>query len=162
MYGILLTLHSLTRWAVVILALLGLVRALTGKDAPWSAADETPRRWLPHAMSLQLVLGLGLWFGLSPVVALARADMAAAMKDPLLRFWAVEHFAAMFVAVTLVHVGAARARKAATPAAKRQAMLIFFGIATAITLWAVPWTSRPLFRMGAPVEVPTAAGAVHS
>lgn len=148
MYLTLLTVHSLVRWVVVALALLGLVRGLTGRDAPWSAADETPRRWLPHAMTLQLILGLGLYFGLSPLVTQARADMGAAMKDPTLRFWAVEHLVTMILALALVHIGGARTRRATEPAAKRRTMLTFFGLATLLVLWAIPWASRPLVRLG--------------
>ena len=81
MYGAALILHSLTRWVVLALFALAIFRALTGRDAPWSAADEAGRRWLPHAMTLQLLLGLAFWFGLSPLVSLARADMASAMKE---------------------------------------------------------------------------------
>ncbi len=151
MYGLVLTLHSLTRWIVVVLAILGIGRGLAGGSAPWSSADETPRRFFPHAMTLQFVLGLALWF-MSPLVATARANMGAAMKDPALRFFTVEHTAAMFIALTLTHIGAARARRATEPAAKRRTMLIFFGLATALVLWSIPWASRPLFRMGVPAE----------
>lgn len=147
MYDVTLVLHSLLRWAVVALAVLGIVRGVTGKDAPWSAADETPRRWLPHAMTLQLVLGLLLYGWLSPVTAVALGDMKAAMKDPALRFWAVEHLTVMLVALTLVHIGGARARRAEAPAAKRRAMLVFFGIAAVLMAWGIPWASRPLLRL---------------
>ncbi len=162
MYGAALILHSLTRWVVLALFALALFRALTGRDAPWSPADETARRWLPHAMTLQLVLGLAFWFGLSPLVSLARADMGAAMKDATLRAITVEHLASMFIAVALVHVGGARARKADTPAAKRKMMLAFFGLAAVLVLWAIPWGSRPLFRVSPPSGVPTAIGAAQS
>jgi hypothetical protein len=151
MYGLVLTLHSLTRWIAVVLAVMGLVRGATGGSAPWSSADETPRKFFPHAMTLQFVLGLVLWF-ISPVVAAARANMGAAMKDPSLRFFTVEHATVMFIALTLTHIGAARTRRATDPAAKRRTMLIFFGIATALIMYSIPWGSRPLFRMGAPAE----------
>ena len=45
------------------------------------------------------------------------------MKDPALRFWAVEHTATMFAAIALAHVGRVLARKATTPAAKRTRLL---------------------------------------
>ena len=52
------------------------------------------------------------------------------MKDPALRFWAVEHITSMFAAIALAHVGRVLARKATTPAAKRTRLLICFGLAT--------------------------------
>lgn len=154
MYAIVLTLHSLVRWAVVGLAVLAIVRALTAKDAPWSSADETARRWLPHAFTLQLVLGLALYGGLSPSTELAMRNMGAAMKDPTLRFWAVEHSTVMLIALVVAHIGGARTRRADTPAAKRRTMLTFFGIATVLVLWGIPWKSRPLVRMGGVPEAP--------
>jgi hypothetical protein len=157
MYPLVLSLHSVLRWVVVALALWGLARAFTAKDAPWSSADETPRRWLPHAFTLQLVLGLWLYGMLSPSTKLAMSDMGAAMKDPTLRFWAVEHFTVMLIALALVHIGGARARRATEPAAKRGAMRIFFGLATALVLWGIPWVSRPLVRFGSVPDAPAAA-----
>ncbi len=159
MYGLVLTLHSLTRWIAVVLAVLALVRGATGGSAPWSSADETPRRFFPHAMTLQLVLGLVLWF-ISPLIAVARSNMGAAMKDPSLRYFTVEHATVMLIALTLAHIGAARTRRATDPAAKRRTMLIFFGLATACVLYGVPWASRPLVRMGAPAEAPAASAAL--
>lgn len=147
MYDATLILHSLLRWVVVGLGAAGIVRGLTGRDAPWSSADEMPRRWLPHAMTLQLVLGLLLYGWLSPVTKLALGDMKAAMKDAALRFWAVEHLTVMLVALALVHIGAARARRAQAPAAKRRALLVFFGIAGVLMAWGIPWASRPLLRV---------------
>lgn len=146
MYSLTLALHSYLRWLVLGLAAWALVRSFAGKDAPWTAADETPRRWLPHAFTLQLVLGLVLYGVLSPVTKGAMANMGAAMKDATLRFWAVEHLTVMIIALALVHIGGARARRAETPAAKRSAMRMFFGIATVLVLWGIPWASRPLFR----------------
>ena len=48
------------------------------------------------------------------------------MKDPALRFWAVEHTTTMFAAIALAHVGRVLARKATTPAAKRTRLLDLF------------------------------------
>ena len=52
--------------------------------------------------------------------------MGAAMKDPLLRFFAVEHVTLMLIGVALlVHVGRVRARKALTDQARHRAAAIF-------------------------------------
>jgi hypothetical protein len=73
-----------------------------------------------------------------------------AMKDPALRFWAVEHTASMFAAIALAHVGRVLARKATTPAAKRTRLLVCFGLATLLIIIGMPWPGRPggraLFR----------------
>lgn len=159
MYSLVLTLHSLVRWLVVGLAVLGIARGLAGKDTPWTAIDETARKWLPHAFTLQLLVGLALYGGLSPSTKLAMGNMGAAMKDPTLRFWAVEHLTVMIIALALAHIGGARTRRATEPAAKRKTMLTFFGLATVLVLWAIPWKSRPLVRLGGEPAAPAAPAA---
>jgi hypothetical protein len=72
------------------------------------------------------------------------------MKDATRRFWAVEHVTLMLAALALVHIGAARARKAASDAAKHRTAAIFFVIATALVLAGIPWfgaSARPWFRL---------------
>jgi len=147
MYSAILISHSLLRWLVLLCAVWALFRAATGGDKPWEAADETPRKWLPILFTVQFLVGLVLVF-VSPLAQTAFGNMGAAMKDPTLRFFSVEHTFAMFIALALVHIGGARARKGATPAAKRKAMLIFFGLATLVMAWAIPWASRPMIRLG--------------
>ncbi len=147
MYTLILVLHSLLRWVVLLLGALGLVRGATGGTAPWGAADETPRKWFPHALSLQFILGLVL-LAVSPVAKTAFGDMGAAMKDPTLRFFSVEHTTAMIAVLALGHIGAARTRRATEVAAKRRTMMIFFGLAVLLMAWGIPWATRPLLRLG--------------
>jgi hypothetical protein len=72
------------------------------------------------------------------------------MRDPVARFWAVEHGTLMIVAVVFAHLGRILARKARTPGAKRTRMLVCFVIATLAMLAATPWpgmtAGRPLLR----------------
>jgi hypothetical protein len=97
-----------------------------------------------------MLLGLLLYFVLSPNMQAILNNFGGAMKDPAARFWAVEHTSAMLAAVVLAHVGRVLARKAATPAAKRTRLLICFGLATALMIIGMPWPGRPggrdLFR----------------
>lgn len=103
------------------------------------------------ALDVQMLVGLILYFALSPFTDRALQDFAAAMKNPQLRFWAVEHLTMMFGAVILAHVGRVLARKARTPEAKRMRLLICFGLATLLMLFGTPWpgmaNGRPLFRL---------------
>jgi hypothetical protein len=98
-----------------------------------------------------MLLGLLLYLGLSPNMREILNHFGEAMKRPDTRFWAVEHIAAMFVAIALSHIGRVLARKAATPAAKRTRLLVSFGVATLLLLAGMPWPGRPggrvLFRL---------------
>jgi hypothetical protein len=79
-----------------------------------------------------------------------RANFAAAMPDPQLRFWAVEHVAGMVIALVLVHVGRVLSRKAASPSSRRSRQIVCYGLATLVMLLSTPWpwtaAGRPLFR----------------
>jgi hypothetical protein len=147
MYTTVLTIHSWVRWIALVAAVGTTLAALRGKvEGPTSLAD----RWGMIAMmvlDLQLLLGLLLYFVVSPNMRAILDNFGGAMKDPALRFWAVEHTSAMFAAIALAHVGRVLARKATTTAAKRTRLLICFGLATVLIIVGMPWPGRPGGRM---------------
>jgi hypothetical protein len=147
MYSTVLILHSWVRWAALLLGVVATVSALAGRD---SAADRSGLFFM-IVLDIQMLIGLALYFALSPVTAAAMKDFGAAMRDPALRFWAVEHAATMMLAVILTHVGRVMARKAATPGSRRTRQIIFFGLATVAMIARTPWpglpNGRPLFRL---------------
>ena len=150
MYTTVLALHSWIRWIALIAAVGTTLAALRGKVA---GANSLADRWGMVAMMVldtQMLLGLLLYFVLSPNTKAIMENFGAAMKDPALRFWAVEHTVTMFAAIALAHVGRVLARKAASPVAKRTRLLICFGLATVLIILGMPWPGRPggrvLFR----------------
>jgi hypothetical protein len=101
-------------------------------------------RALFDALSLQVLLGLIL-YALSPLVRIGLGDLGAAMGVKELRFFAVEHITGMLIAVTLVHVGAMRVRRAPTDRAKFREAVIWQTLTVASILISIPWW-RPLLR----------------
>lgn len=149
MYSAFLLLHSWIRWVAIAAGVLATISAVRGVSAEHPRAD----RWgliLTIALDAQLVIGLLLYFAVSPVMEGIRANFAAAMPNPQLRFWAVEHVSGMVIALVLVHVGRVLSRKAASPASRRTRQMICYGLATLVMLLAMPWpwsaAGRPLFR----------------
>jgi hypothetical protein len=151
MYTTVLILHSWLRW-VALIAVFGVVlAAIRGKvEGSQSISD----RWgmvAMMALDLQLLLGLILYFVVSPNMQEIRAHFGEAMQNPQLRFWAVEHLTAMIVAVVVAHVGRVLARKAKTPDSKRRRLLACFGVVAVALLLGTPWpgmpAGRPLFRI---------------
>jgi heme A synthase len=150
MYLTVLFLHSWLRWLALI-AGVGAIFAVLGKgDAGLKGAE----RWgliFMITLDIQMLLGLLLYGVLSPYTAAAMKDFGAAMRDPVLRFWAVEHLTMMVSAVVLVHVGRVLARKTADADKKRKRFLICFGLAVLLILLGIPWpgmaSGRPLFRV---------------
>ena len=140
MYSILLIIHSWVRWI-----------ALAGGIGTTISRKESSGLLTMIALDLQMLLGLLLDLVVSPNMAEIRAHFGEAMQNPQLRFWAVEHITAMFVAIILAHVGNVMARKAADAQAAGKRRMIFFGLATLLMLVGMPWPwmayGRPLFRL---------------
>src|SRR5688500_12115824 len=107
MYNLVLTTHSWLRWAVLLAGLFAFVRAISGAAGrrPWSRNDERAGFWFVTLVDLQLLLGLLLYFALSPITRAAMQDFGGAMRSSGLRFWAAEHVFGMVVALALAHVG---------------------------------------------------------
>ncbi len=151
MYVALVIIHSWLRWLVLLAGFNALLRAIGGARAgrSWAPGDEQASRWLVILFDIQFLIGLILYIGLSPLTQNAFNDFGAAMRDPQLRFWAVEHIAGMLIASALLHVGRARARKA-SELTRHRVTAIFFGLALLVVLLSIPWpgmpAGRPLFR----------------
>src|SRR5688500_1485578 len=101
MYGLVLILHSLIRWFVLLAGIVTVVRAITGwrTGRPWTLADDRAGARFMMAFDLQMLLGLLLYFLLSPITRAAMQDFGGAMANSALRFWAVEHLFGMLVAM---------------------------------------------------------------
>jgi hypothetical protein len=134
---------------VVILAVAATVQAFIGwfGKKEWTALDNRLGVLFSSSMDVQLLLGLLLYFFLSPITGAAFKNLGAAMSNSELRFFAVEHVTVMFAAVVLAHVGRTLSKKAAGAAAKHRLVAIFFGLAILAIVSAIPW-SRPLIRLG--------------
>jgi hypothetical protein len=142
MYPAVLILHSWVRWIVLVAAAMALISLLKPGDGARARADRAVFG-LMIALDIQLLLGLLLYVALSPFTTVALQDMGAAMRNPQLRFWAVEHVTMMFAAVILVHVGRVLARKAPTADSKRTKLLVCVGIAILAILGGLPWPGTP-------------------
>ena len=153
MYLFFLSLHSILRWAVILTALWAIGRAWAGMSGrrAWEPRDDAAGRWFVTSMDLQLLIGLILYGVLSPITAAAFADMGAAMKNPVWRFWVVEHITIMVIAVALAHIGRTRSRRAVEARSRHKTALIFYTLALALVLAAIPWAwmrdPRPLIRL---------------
>src|ERR1035437_2617620 len=157
MYSSVLMLHSWVRWVALVLGVVTTVAARVdrgasspGSPGAKSAADRLGLFFM-IVLDIQVLLGLLLYVALSPATALAFKDFGAAMRDPALRFWAVEHAATMLLAAILTHAGRVLARSARTPGSKRTRQIVCFGLATLAMIARTPWpgmaVNRPLFRV---------------
>lgn len=151
MYSATLILHSWLRWIVILTGLLAAVRGVVGasRNAPWTHADDRAGFWFVMALDLQLTIGLVLYLFFTPYAAQALHHFRAVMKDPIVRFWAVEHVFGMCVGVALAHAGRVRARRTDSLRRHRVAA-VFYGLALLAIIVSIPWPGsahgRPFLR----------------
>jgi hypothetical protein len=141
MYIITLQIHHYLSWFVLLAALFALFRSWYGTIFKkwWSPTDIIAGMLFSISIDLQLVAGIILYAGLSPITTSAFEDFGTAVKDPGIRFYAIGHIAAMLLAVIFVHVGRSKAGKAQFPARKHRISAIFYTIATLLILSRIPW-----------------------
>ena len=143
MYQGLLHTHSLLRWFLLI-ALIGAVvlaiSGLMGKKGYNSTTDKF-RKFTVIFAHIQLLIGLVLYF-ISPMVQQVLSDMKAAMASKSLRFVTVEHTLMMLIAIVLITIGSAKAKRQTDDSQKYKKLAIWFGIALVLILAAIPWPFR--------------------
>jgi len=107
----------------------------------WSETTRKAGSFFTLAITLQFLVGLWLYFGLSPLIK----DISAAMANPSSRFIVIEHFIIMVIAVVLAHIGTARVKRAAEDVAKYRNAAIWYTLTVILILYAIPW-DRPFWR----------------
>lgn len=151
-YTIVLTLHNITRWLVIVFGILAIVRGFTGisRGRKWDKADDRAGMLYSTLLDVQLLLGLLLYFLLSPITTLALKDFGAAMANAALRYFSVEHAFIMLLAVIVAHVARALSKKAKTPRRQHLTAAVGYAISFLMILAAIPWpflaNGRPLLR----------------
>ncbi len=149
-YLLLRDVHSVLRWIVLIACLWALLRVWSGLfgRAEWTRKDQMAGLIFTSLLNIQLVLGL-LLYAISPISRTALTNFAAAMKDSTLRFFVVEHFAGMLLAIIIAQVGYSISKRAPTDRAKFLRAAITYSIAGLLILASIPWPfmkyGRPLF-----------------
>jgi hypothetical protein len=152
MYTAVLVIHSWLRWLVIlsgIAALGGAVGGLVTRRA-WLPSDDVRLRVFTTSLDVQFLLGLILYVVLSPVTRAGFADLGLTMRDPVLRFFTVEHLVGMLIAMALAHIGRSRVRRKEDPRARHRTVVIFVGLSMLVLLLSIPWPGMPggrvLFR----------------
>lgn len=152
MYNILLFTHSWLRWIVLIVAVYAIYRNYSGftSGRKWMASDAKINAIFMGFLHLQLVIGLVLYFGLSPIVQSFMADVKGSMKNSELRFFGMEHLVGTIIGITVAQIGSIRAKKQPSDAGKFRTAFFWFLAAILIILLMIPfgiWNAeRPMFR----------------
>jgi hypothetical protein len=148
LYNILLHIHSSGRWVVLLLLVIAIFNSLVAGGRPFIKSDNRTGLLLTIAVDLMFLIGLALWyFGPKGYQLIQNAGgMSAVMKDPVTRFFAVEHITAMLIALILIHIGKAQAKKSISDSAKHRRTVIYYLVALIVILLSIPW---PFMQSGA-------------
>jgi hypothetical protein len=152
-----LILHSFTRWAVLSSSIATALGGLTGAvtDRAWVARDRIIARVFVACVDLQVLLGLSLYFGVSPTARAARVLWASAglgglWADHELRFFGIIHPTLVLLAACTTHASWVAARRTERADERHRRIGIGAALALAVFLAAIPWPflghERPWFR----------------
>jgi hypothetical protein len=154
MYAVLLTIHSWLRWILVALAVALFVALAAGwlRRRPWQPLNDNLSQLFTAGLDLQMVAGIALFAASGRLLSGLSAGGAAAPNSAG-HFLTFEHIPIMIVAVVLAHLGRLQLRRAPQDDDRYRIAGIFFGLAFAMMLAAVPWPflpagdGRPWFRI---------------
>jgi uncharacterized membrane protein YozB (DUF420 family) len=145
MYSTLLLTHSLFRWLVLISLLYAIYRAYQGKTKGlvFSKTDNSIRHWTATIAHIQFIVGINLYLK-SPIVKYFFANVSEGIKHLDTFFFGALHIVLMLIAIIVLTVGSALAKRKSTDAEKFKTMLLWFSFALLIIFIAIPWPFSPL------------------
>lgn len=146
MYNGLVHLHNILRWVILILLVIAIIRhfaGMTGRKT-FSAGDRKTALFLMIAAHIQLLLGLYQWFAGPWGYQLIKnaGGFGEVMKNPVWRFWTVEHNTGMLLAIILITVGRGVVKKNIPDHIKHRRSFWLFLIALILILAVIPWPGR--------------------
>ena len=145
LYNALMHTHSIGRWIVLLLLLFAILNSLIAGNRPYIRTDNRLGLLLTIAADLMLLIGIYLWFSGPWGYKLIEAQgFSAVMKNPVSRFYAIEHLAGMLIAIILIHIGKSQGKKAMSDKAKHRRTMIFYLVALLIILASIPWPFREI------------------
>ncbi len=161
LYEISLLLHSYLRWLIFIamIGCLGLAWWGVLRQRTWGKWESRFAAAFAMLASIQFVMGVLLFIVPDGIAQAALRDMGASMRVRELRFFGLEHPLQMVIAIGLVHLGWARARKAKLDRSRFRWTAGSFTVASLLILAAIPWW-RPQVRPIVVSSAPPAPAAI--
>lgn len=143
-YTGILGLHSLLRWAIIILLLANISRNFLENDKKYTLKDRAWNLRLVIVTHLNFLIGLYQYFFGSKGWALVKEyGMKDVMKNSVMRFWVIEHIMGMIIAVVLVTISSSISKKITdNDAAKHKKLMWIYIAALVVVIASVPWPFR--------------------
>ncbi len=135
--------HSGLRWVVLILLVAAIVNAFSKRSGGTVYPGKDKLALFAFISThIQLLLGLLLWLFLSPYALAYDGDDIMANK--IVRFYTVEHFIGMLLAVILITMGYVRAKKQAELNRGWKTIGVYYLIGLVLIVLSIPWPFRGL------------------
>jgi hypothetical protein len=144
-YPFLLALHSCTRWLVVFSLVWAILLSAKGywSKSSFDKKAQITRVVMVSLIHLQAVIGFCLYFA-SPIIKYFMKNFGATVGDLNICFFGIIHALLMTIAVVVVTIGAALAKRAEADAEKFRLLLVYSIVTFVIIFIAVPWPFSPL------------------
>jgi len=143
---VLVAAHSGGRWLLLLLLLVAIFRSATAGNRNFTKQDQTVGLFLMIVTDLMLLIGIVLYFagnwGTQQITNLG--GMGEVMKNPVARFFSVEHLVGMLIAIVLIHIGKAQGKKNAPHKTKHRRTFIYYLLALIIIIASIPWPIREI------------------
>ncbi|HEY8928289.1 MAG TPA: cytochrome B [Mucilaginibacter sp.] len=129
MYSFFLQMHSGLRYIVLILVLSAIIQSLLGwlGQKPYTEANRKINLFALISVHTQLLAGIVLFF-LSPNVQFN----SGTMKNDVTRYFTVEHWVGMVIAIALITIGHSKSKKIVLPESKHRTIAIFYIVAMVV------------------------------
>ena len=117
-----------------LLVLAAIIQSLIGwlQSKPYTDGNKKINLFALISAHTQLLIGIILYF-LSPYVQFN----SGTMKDPVTRYFTVEHWVMMLIAIALITVGYSKSKKAVLPETRHKTVAIYYIIAFLIIIGAI-------------------------
>lgn len=144
MYSTLLFFHSWMRWFVLGSLLTSIITAFYGYNnhKPFTRAANLVRHWTATIAHIQLLLGI-LIYTKSPLIAYFWHNLSEALDNRDNTFFGIIHITLMLLAIIIITIGSAKAKRRSADSAKYKTMLVSYCAALAIIFIAIPWPFSP-------------------
>jgi len=122
-YEIFKDIHSGFRYVVFVLVLVAIIQSLLGwlGKKPYTEVNRKINLFALISAHTQLLIGIVLYF-LSPYVQFN----SSTMKDATTRYFTVEHWFGMIIAIVLITIGHSKAKRIETSEGKHKTIAIFY------------------------------------
>jgi len=140
-YSIFKEFHSGFRYVIFVLLIVAIIQSLLGwfNKKPYTSLNQKINLFTLISAHTQLLIGIVLFF-LSPLVQF-NSDT---MKNDTTRYFTVEHWFMMLIAIAFITIGYSRSKNILTPEGKHRTVAMFYLIGLLIIIVAILAGKIPL------------------